>query len=160
MGSNASSTILVRNFPDDWEDMPYFRVGERSLLLLKADFPVAGVFWCVGADATKRDLRGYGVKDWASMLERMKALSAVRAISNDRARAEALVRRLDSPDIDLAAAASNYLNFLATGQDDEGWTINPPKGSSDWSWDDYYRRNVVAHRKKWQNWWLARGAKP
>jgi hypothetical protein len=156
MGSGVASSIYVRNFPDGFEDMPYFRAGERSLLLLKANFPVAGVFWCVGAEDTKRDLRPGGDARWTTSLERVTQLAAVRSEPDDQRRLELLVGLLDSPDIELVAAASNYLNYLATGQEDEGWSINPPENSSEWSWRDYYSRNAVAHRAKWRAWWQAR----
>ena len=156
MGSETASSIYVRNFPDGFEDMPFFRAGERSLLLLRPDFPVAGVFWSVGAEATKRDLRPGGDVRWSTTLERVTHLAAVRSEPDDERRLELLVGLLDSPDIELVAAASNYLNYLATGQEDEGWSINPPENSSDWSWRDYYSRNAVAHRAKWQAWWRSK----
>jgi hypothetical protein len=160
MGSVPASPTYIRNFPDGAEDMPYFRVGERSLLFLRADFPSPGVFWCVGAEATKRDRSSYDVESWATMLDRVGHLVSVRGEADDRARTAALVRLLDSEDLELVAAASNYLNYLHTGQDREGWIIHPPEDSSDWSWRDYFDRNAIAHRKIWQAWWQVQQPTP
>jgi hypothetical protein len=158
LGSEVSPSIYVRNFPDGIEDMPHFQAGERSLLFLKADSRGNGVFWCVGAEAAKRDLRPGGGDDvrWADSLKRVTRLAAVRREPDEERRLALLLGLLDSQDLDLVAAASNYLNYLASGQEDEGWSINPPEDSSDWSWRDYFRRNAVAHRAKWQAWRHAR----
>jgi hypothetical protein len=51
------------------------------------------------------------------------------------------------------AAASNYLNFLATGEENENWVILPPQDSSNWSWDDYFELNAKAHREQWKRWY-------
>lgn len=156
MGAVRGSTLCVRDFPAGEEDMPRFKVGERSLLFLSPIPALSGVFSSVGAQATKRVYRSERTADWAAALERIGRLVAARQQPDEKARVAALVLLLESDDSQLAAAASNYLNYLATGQQDEEWIVNPPEGSSDWSWKDYFERNVVAHRRKWQAWWRAK----
>jgi hypothetical protein len=152
MGPSPDSTIDVRDYPEGEEDAPQFRVGERALLLLSPDPSAPGVFQCVGAQATKRVYRPEWAAEWDTQLERIARLVEARDRPQE-ARIAALMELLDSKDDQLAAAASNYLNYLLTGEEDEPWMINPPKRSSNWSWQDYFERNVVAHRKKWKAWW-------
>jgi hypothetical protein len=88
------------------------------------------------------------------LIGRIKRLADANAFPAGDERNGLLVSLLDSEDRWLAAAASNYLNYLVTGTEDEDWIVKPPRNSSDWSWEDYFQRNVVAHRQKWKRWWL------
>ena len=154
LGPSSRSRVQVRNYLDTDEDMPVFKVGRKSLLFLKADDAVPGTYLCFGAEAGKRDYDSRNAVAWDRQETRISRLADARQAQDEQERNRLLVSLLDSDDTQLAAAASNYLNYLVTGNDDEPWIVLPPKNSSAWSWEDYFQRNVVAHRKKWKRWWL------
>jgi hypothetical protein len=151
-GRITKSPIDVRNYPHTPADLPVLSVGHRSLLFLAPTAERDGTYACL-------EMCEYPMvtdRECAARLARVLRLVAVRQAASQRDRAAALVGLLDSPDTDLAAAASNYLDFLVNGDEDGDDALIPPSAFSRLTQKREADREVTARCDAWRRWWQKR----
>jgi hypothetical protein len=158
----SRATVDVVSYQQGWhEDKPTYAVGERVLLFLRR-VRGSGLYDCVHGMGGKvlfvdphTESYAFRRHETASFTALVKSFIAVRTEPSQKGRLKRLIGLLSSSDVFVITAASNYLNFLVNGQEEEGWLINPPEGT-DWSYEAYYERNTRAHKKAWLAWWKKR----
>jgi len=161
LGSKIPTLRVTGHGLSGWEeDEPIYTVGQKALLFLR---PTDGgsQLDSVQAEGGKVDFEGGRVRshvfpdyDQETFVTLVKRFVGVREEPSVQAKYRLLMQLLESKDVFVIASASEYLNYLVNGQDDEDWLIKP-RDSEDWSYTKYYERNALAHKRAWKKWWLS-----
>lgn len=84
----------------------------------------------------------------------IERLLTIRRAPDEKEKIKLAIGYLDSGDLTLMEASIHYLELLVdkTEKESVDWVLKPPS-NRDWSYRDYLKRNVLAKRKIWKQWW-------
>jgi hypothetical protein len=164
-GNDSSVINLIYHTGKYWkEDQPEWSIGEKAILLLtKNNFQGIYYYDCFFGYDCKILVKGNLIYTerfpFRNKNEFVKMISIFINIRNDpdtNKSISTLIKLLDTKDIAIMRAASNYLNFLVNHEDYESTDNAIWNQFGNYSYPERYMKYEYYNRGKWRKWWIER----